>query len=180
VLNYIFLRAFLNKISYELWFGRPHKVSHLRLFGCRCFVLKQENLDKFESRSSNGVFLGYALHSRAYHVLNLETNHIMETCVVTFNETAPCTSPVFEPIGPDQMGHTIFVEEEHTNDDWGDTELTLLAVSVKRASNTLVNGPDPASSTTWCLVEPEPAEPRDCQATIESDATSSREAPQHI
>jgi hypothetical protein len=80
-------------------------------------VLKQGNLDKFESRSSNGVFLGYALHSRAYHVLNLETNYIMETCEVTFNETAPCPSPVFEPIGLDQMGLTIFMEEEHDDDD---------------------------------------------------------------
>ena len=100
--------------------------------------------------------------------------------MVTFNETTPCTSPVFEPIGLDQMGHTIFVEEEHDDDDWGDTEPTLLAVSVKCASNTSVNGPDPASSTTWCLVKPEPAEPRGGQATIEGDATSSREAPQHI
>jgi hypothetical protein len=77
VSNHIFLRAFLNKISYELRFGRPPKVSHFRVFGYRCFVLKQGNLDKFESRSSDGVFLGYALHSHAYRVLNLETNHIM-------------------------------------------------------------------------------------------------------
>jgi hypothetical protein len=66
-------------------------------------VLKQGNLDKFESRSSDGVFLGYALHSHAYCVLNLETNRIMETCEVTFNETAPCPSPVFEPTSPDHM-----------------------------------------------------------------------------
>jgi transposase InsO family protein len=49
VSNRIFLRAFLNKTSYELRFGRPPKVSHFRVFGCRCFVLKQGNLDKFES-----------------------------------------------------------------------------------------------------------------------------------
>jgi hypothetical protein len=66
-------------------------------------VLKPGNLDKFESRSSDGVFLGYALHSHAYYVLNLETNRIMENCEVTFNETAPCPSPVFEPTSPDQM-----------------------------------------------------------------------------
>jgi hypothetical protein len=74
------------------------------VFRCRCFVLKQGNLDKFESRSSDGVFLSYALHSRAYHVLNVESNHIMETCEVTFDETAPCPSPVFELAGPYQMG----------------------------------------------------------------------------
>jgi hypothetical protein len=54
-------------------------------------------LDKFESRSSNGVFLGYALHSRVYRVLILETNLIMETCEVTLDETTPYPSPVFEP-----------------------------------------------------------------------------------
>jgi hypothetical protein len=67
-------------------------------------VLKQGNLDKFKSRPSDGVFLGYALHSRAYRVLNLETNHIMETCEVAFDDTAPCLSLVFELAGPDQMG----------------------------------------------------------------------------
>jgi hypothetical protein len=65
------------------------QVSHFKVFGCIFFALKQGNLDKFESRSSDGVFLGYALHSRAYRVLNLETNCIMETCEVTFNETTP-------------------------------------------------------------------------------------------
>ncbi|WVZ52025.1 hypothetical protein U9M48_003120 [Paspalum notatum var. saurae] len=48
VSNHIFLRAVLNKTSYELRFGRQElrfgrqpKVSHQRVFGCRCFVLKQ-------------------------------------------------------------------------------------------------------------------------------------------
>ena len=53
-------------------------------------MLEKGNLDKFESWSSNGVFLGYASHSRAYRVLNLETNNIMETCEVKFDETTPC------------------------------------------------------------------------------------------
>jgi hypothetical protein len=69
------------------------------------------------SQSSNGGFLGYALHSHAYHVLNQETNRIMETCEVTFDETAPCPPPIFEPVGLDQVGQTIFVEEEHDNVD---------------------------------------------------------------
>jgi hypothetical protein len=90
VSNNIFLRAFLNKTSYELRFGRPTKVTCFRVFGCRCFVLKQANLDKFESQPPDEVFLGYALHSCAYRVLNLENNHIMETCEVTLDETATC------------------------------------------------------------------------------------------
>ena len=75
-------------------------------------------MDKFESQSPNGVFLVYALHSRAYRVLNLETDQIMETCEVTFDETSPSPSFVFEPAGLGQMGETIFVEEEHNNAKW--------------------------------------------------------------
>ena len=50
----------------------------------------------------------------------------METCDVTFDETAPCPSPVFEPVGLDPMGQTIFVEE-YDDIDWGDPEPTPLA-----------------------------------------------------
>jgi hypothetical protein len=85
--NRIFLRAFLNKTCYELIHGRAPRVSHFKAFGCRCFILKKGRLDKFESRSSNGIFLGYASHSRAFRVLNLDTNLVMETCKATFDET---------------------------------------------------------------------------------------------
>ena len=47
--NRVFLRAKLHKTSYELRFGHSPKISHLRVFGCRCFILKHVNLDKFES-----------------------------------------------------------------------------------------------------------------------------------
>jgi hypothetical protein len=82
--NRIFLRAFLNKTCYELMHGQTPRVSHFRAFGCRCFTLKKGRLDKFESRSSDGIFLGYASHSRAFRVLNHDTNLVMETCEVTF------------------------------------------------------------------------------------------------
>jgi hypothetical protein len=167
VSNRIFLRTFLNKTSYELQFGRPPKVSHFRVFGYRCFVLKHGNMDKFESRSSDGV-------------LNLETNRIMETCEVTFDETPPCPSPVFEPTGPDQMGQTIFVEEEHDDADWVALELTPPATPVKPASTTKADGPDPTPSTTWGPLEPAPVETGGVEAAVEGEATSSREAPQHI
>jgi hypothetical protein len=43
-------------------------------------------LDKFEARSVDGIFFGYVSHSRAFRVLNLETNIIVETCEVTVDE----------------------------------------------------------------------------------------------
>ena len=45
-------------------------------------------------------------------MLNLETNRIMETCEVSFDETMPCSSTVFECAGDEEMAETLFVEEE--------------------------------------------------------------------
>jgi hypothetical protein len=81
-------------------------------FGCKCFILKRGNLDKFESRSSDGIFLGYTPHGRSYRVLNLETNTVVQSCDVTFNETTPYPCDVFESAGDKEVEESIFVDEE--------------------------------------------------------------------
>jgi hypothetical protein len=96
---------------FELRFGRKTSVSHLRPFGCKCFILKCGNLDKFESRSSNGIFLGYTSHDSSYRVFNLETNTVVESCDVTFDETAPCPRDVFECAGDKEMEEGIFLDD---------------------------------------------------------------------
>jgi hypothetical protein len=75
VSNRIYLRVYKKKTCYELMHGRTSKVSHFHVFGCKCFILKKgKKLDKFKARSVDGIFFGYASHSRAYRVLFLETN----------------------------------------------------------------------------------------------------------
>lgn len=43
------------------------------------------SLEKFDYGLQT-IFLGYVLYSYAYHVLNLETNYIMQTYEVIFDE----------------------------------------------------------------------------------------------
>jgi hypothetical protein len=81
---------------FELRFGHKPSISQLKPFGCKCFILKCGNLDKFESRSSDGILLGYTSRGRSYRVLNLETNTVVESYDVTFDETTPCPHVVFE------------------------------------------------------------------------------------
>jgi hypothetical protein len=71
ILNRIFLHSILNLTPFELRFGCKSSVFHLRPFGCKCFILKCGNLDKFESCSSDGILLGYTAHGRSYKVFNL-------------------------------------------------------------------------------------------------------------
>jgi hypothetical protein len=77
--NRIFLHTILYLTPFELCFGRKPSVSHLRPFGCKCFVLKHGNLDKFESCSFVGILIGYTPHGRSYRVYNLETNTVVES-----------------------------------------------------------------------------------------------------
>jgi hypothetical protein len=96
---------------FELCIGRKSSLSHLRPFGCKCFVLKRDNLDKFESHSSNGILLGYTPHDRSYRVFNLQTNTVVESCDVTFDEIAPNPLYVFECAGDKEIEENIFVDE---------------------------------------------------------------------
>jgi hypothetical protein len=101
--NRIFLCSILHLTPFELCFGQKPSVSHLMPFGCKCFVLKCENLDKFESRSFDGILLGYTPHGRSYRVYNLVTNTFVKSCHVTFDKTAPCPRDVFECAGDMEM-----------------------------------------------------------------------------
>jgi hypothetical protein len=105
-------------------------------------------MDKFEARSVDGIFFGYASHSRAFRVLNLETNQIMKTCEVTFDETQPRSQLVFECAGDDELGEGIFQEEEHEHGDEEDGGVVPAAEHVHITSTTIENVPSPTPTTT--------------------------------
>jgi hypothetical protein len=105
------MRLILNLTPIELRFIRKPSVSHLRPFGGKCFILKCGNLDKFESHSSDGILLRYTPHGRSYRVFNLETNSVVESYDVTFNEISPCPCDVFQCAGEKELEESIFVDE---------------------------------------------------------------------
>jgi hypothetical protein len=116
-------------ISFELHFGRKSSVSHLRPFGVKCFILKCGNLDKFKSRSSDGILLGYTPHDRSYRVFNLETNTIVESCDMAFDETAPYSRDVFECVRDREMEESNFIYEEIQCVDGVEDEPLLPSIS---------------------------------------------------
>jgi hypothetical protein len=108
--NRIFVHSILNLTPFEIHFRCKLSVSYLRHFDCKCFVLKRDNLDKFDSHSSDGILLGYTPHGRSYRVFNLKTNTVVGSCDVTFDENAPCSRDVFECAGDKKMEENIFVD----------------------------------------------------------------------
>ena len=82
-------------------------------------MLKSGNLDKFESRSYDGIFLGYPAHSRGYRVYVYETNRLMETSEVTFDEASSSSSTRVFDTGTYVQGEEIFVGDEDVQEyDW--------------------------------------------------------------
>jgi hypothetical protein len=79
-------------------------------------------------------------------VLNLETNKIMETCEVTFDETMPCTSLGFECAGDEEMAEDLFEEKEEAGDDDGENHAPEAEyVPTTSPTTTTERGP----STSW-------------------------------
>jgi len=89
VLNRVLIRPILKKTPYELFKGRKPNISHLKVFGCKCFILNngKNNLGKFDPKADEGIILGYSLYSHAYRVYNRRTMVVEESMHVDFDET---------------------------------------------------------------------------------------------
>jgi hypothetical protein len=158
---------------FELRFGRKSFVSHLRPFRCKCFVLKHANLDKFESRSFDGILLEYTPHGRSYRVYNFETNTIVELCDVTFDENAPCPRGVFECVGDKEMEEGIFVDEGLQGVDGDKDEPLLPSTSSLEPvpASTLEAEASQATTSSTAAVE---------ASHVEGEIISQSGAPSHI
>ena len=89
----VYFRPGTKKTPYELWKGRKPNVKYFRIFGSNYFILKdRENVGKFDSRSDEGIFLGYSPISKAYRVYNKRTMKVMETMNVVIDESLDSSS----------------------------------------------------------------------------------------
>ena len=89
VINRVSIRPMLSKTPYELYKGRKPNISHLRSFGCKCFILHngKHPIGKMDVKSDEAIFMGYALNSKAYRVFNKTTLIVEESIHVVFDET---------------------------------------------------------------------------------------------
>jgi hypothetical protein len=146
--NQIFLRSILHSTPFDLRFGHKPFFSHLRPFGCKCFVLKCGNLDKFESRSFDGILLGYTPHDKSYQVFNLETNTVVESCDVTFDETALYSRDVFECACDKEIEESIFIDKRLYGIDGDEDKPLPPSTSVSEPVPTFTLEADAPQATT--------------------------------
>jgi hypothetical protein len=98
----------------------------------------------------------------------------METCEVTFDETQPCNSSVFECAGDDEVGKKIFEDEEddarEDDGDYGEAPATHVP-STSTTTTMVSDGP----STTPPTIQQDQVE-----AAAEGEVVSRREAPKRV
>ncbi|KAK1561685.1 hypothetical protein QYE76_017663 [Lolium multiflorum] len=136
--NRLFLRPLHNKTPYELLTGNKPNVMYIRVFGCKCLVKNNKGkLGKFETRTIEGTFVGYAENSHAYRYYNKSTGAIEVSCDVVFLEdngsqveqVVPCNAGDDDPSNAIKLmgiGH-IQPTEVHTDDQSDEIEVSSSA-----------------------------------------------------
>lgn len=94
------------KSPYELLFQKPPDYTHLKPFGCLCYISSNPT-DKFSPRSHKCVFIGYPFHQKGYRVLDILTRKQFVTRYIqfvehtfSFNTLVPETESILTPLFP--------------------------------------------------------------------------------
>jgi len=77
-LNRVLLRNNIDKTPDELWKGRPTNIKYFKVFESKCYIRREDKIDKFDSRVEEGILLGYSCKSKVYKCYNLRLNKIIE------------------------------------------------------------------------------------------------------
>ena len=75
-----------HSIPFELWYRYPPNVKIFKVFGRKCYILKDFRNGKLDTKSEEGIFLGYSTRSKAYKCSNTNNNKIVESESVNFDE----------------------------------------------------------------------------------------------
>jgi len=123
VLNKTLIRHNLKKNPYKLYRGRKPDISHLRVFGYKCFIMNndKDNLGKFDPKSDEGIHIGYVINGHAYRVYNKRLLTVEESMHVVFDKS-DCYMPknvLYEP-GVDDL-RTILLKNQSIDFDATDT-----------------------------------------------------------
>jgi hypothetical protein len=82
------LRNNTDKTPYELWKGRPTNVKNFRVFGRKCYIIREDGImGKFDSRVDKEILVGYPITRKSYKCYNLRLNKVVESINVTIDET---------------------------------------------------------------------------------------------
>ena len=125
LLNLLPSTAINNEILYTRLFHKKPDYSRLRIFGCLCYP-HLHSPHKLAPRATPCIFLGFPAYHRGFRCLDLETNKIILSRHVTFDETqfpyrsmtpnAPPTYTFLDPAPSPLLNHGVFPPPQTPNE----------------------------------------------------------------
>ena len=89
ILNRSLLRNNNDKTPYQLWKGRPASIKHFRIFGSKCYIKKNhKNMGKLDSRTDEGILVGYSFSTKEYNYYNSRQGKIVESIDINIDESS--------------------------------------------------------------------------------------------
>ena len=117
ILNRSLLRTNSEKTPFELWSGRRANLKYFRVFGSKCYIKRMDkNMRKLDSRSDEGIFLGYSCTRKAYICFNHRLGKIVETVHVKVDESTTTTSIISQEESEDDEDSFSKPDTEQNNE----------------------------------------------------------------
>ena len=85
-LNKVQVKKGTNATPFELWYGYAPNVKYFKVFGRKCYIFKDNRNGKIDAKSDEGIFLGYSTKSKAYMCLKSNTNKVVESSNMKFDQ----------------------------------------------------------------------------------------------
>ena len=77
-----------NTTPHHFWHGDKPDISHLRVFGSKCwYTIPKQKVKKLDPRASEAMLLGYAKSKKAYKLWDTSLNKVVLSRDVVFEET---------------------------------------------------------------------------------------------
>ena len=85
-LNHVQVKKGTHSTPFGLWYGYTPNVKYFKVFRSKCYILRDFKNDKLGGKSEAVIFLGYSTRSKAYKCLDINSNKVMESANVNFDE----------------------------------------------------------------------------------------------
>ena len=81
------IHTFTGDRLFNRWFNRKLSLIHLRTYDCLAYIhIPQQRRNKLEPRAQKGVLAGYSSSTRGYSILIPESDQILESKHIRFDE----------------------------------------------------------------------------------------------
>lgn len=96
------------KPPFQLWFGKPPIVDHLRVFGSEVYThVPKQQRQKWDKKAKPGIFVGYCDNTKGYRVWNPSTRKVEISRDVIFKEIRPSAATINVEGGAEEGGEHI-------------------------------------------------------------------------